>query len=619
MTEENHDRGKVYLVGAGPGDGRLLTLRGRRLLNKADIVLYDRLIDPSLPALFSPQAKKIYVGKSPGEKHFTQKQINNRLLEAASRGLTVVRLKGGDPFIFGRGSEEAAFLIERGIEVEVIPGITSVTGVPEVAGIPLTRRGNSSSFHVFSGHAPSKLNYRQLVFLAEHSGTLVFVMAMKNIGSLISGLLKEGVSSSIPAAVIQQGTTAAQKMVSGKLNNLEELVTEEGLTSPALIIIGEVVPLREKGKPKKINGQKLKSKHKHKHKQNKHGCKQEQKKEHNHNHINNEYNNQNQNQYQNQNNKPLSGKRILVPRPRESGSDLKRLINEAGGEVFHYPLIEFKGPRLSKENKKMLHNAGRFDWLIFSSSRGVKYFFEAFKKLQLDIRRLSGIQIAALGPAVVRSLEKNNLFPDFIPQNFNGRSFVEEFCLMAGRRRKLPAEDEISSKENRSEEDETKKTRIKASMKDIGKAKEDTAKEGKTKEGKIGKSYSHKKKVLFPRSSRGRKELTALLLAKGFSVNELQLYDTEFTEIKTGPFKEHIKERPLDLLLFTSPSTVKSLARIIKPGSDYPGNIPAVCIGPVTAASAKKYGFHVVATAETPTAEKIIEKTLNILHEEGGI
>ena len=512
--DNNNGNGKVYLVGAGPGDSRLLTLRGQEVLQKAEVVLYDRLLDPSILPHIAPEAEKIYAGKSPGNKHYTQQKINQTLLKMAQKGRTVVRLKGGDAFVFGRGSEEVYFLGEQGIEVELVPGITSVIAAPEAAGIPLTHRGISSSFHVFSGHDPAQL---ELELLAGLPGTLVFLMGMRNIAKIIAGLKENGMPGSVPAAVIQQGTTAAQKTVKGRLDNIVELVREKGLSNPAVIVIGSVV---EKG----INS-------------NKH-----------------QYN-----------------KRILFPRPRKSGQKLKALLTEAGIEVFHYPLLSFKGPILSTEIKQELQRIADYDWLMFSSSRGVTYFFRALQELGLDIRILAGVRIAVLGPAGARSLKKRNLNYDFMPEKYSGDSLVEEFS------------------HRYSSSSMSKKSRSKKQTDNL--------------------------KIMFPRSLRGRKEIPAFLRQQGFTVSEVGIYDTIFPKITEEQFLSHIQERKLDLLLFTSPSTVKSLARVVKPCYKYPGNIPAVCIGKVTASAAKNAGFNVIDTSQSPTTNKLFNKITNILQE----
>ena len=498
--------GSVYLVGAGPGDRRLISLRGYELLQQADIVFYDRLIDPSLPLLYSSQAEKVYVGKKPGAHRSTQEEINQCLYRAALEGNTVVRLKGGDPCVLGRGTEEAHFLREKGIKVELVPGITSAIAAAEAAEIPLTHRGISSSFHVLTGHDPDRIDFNLLVQLVQGEGTLIFMMAFRNLETILNGLQRAGLRAQYPAAFVQQGTTAAQGAVIGCLDDLLEKIQQKQLKNPAVLVVGRVAKIG-----KELNGL----------------IKQAP---------------------------PLKGKRIFNPRPAAQ-KKLDSLIEQAGGESFHFPLLEFKGPLSEPGDQKLTENLQEnlqeYSLLVFSSSRGVEYFLQYLHKEKIDLRCLNHFEIAALGPSAVNVLEEYHLYPDLIPEEYSGQGLVK---MMSELEKRPP--------------------------------------------------------VLFPRSRKGKSSLITSLNKAGFSVTEWPIYDTIYPDLDLEAFISHIKERKIDYLLFTSPSTVESLSRIITPGEDYPGNIPAVCIGPVTADRAQKLGYNVQAAAEKHTAEGIFNTLL---------
>jgi len=240
--------GFVYLVGAGPGDPELITVKGARVLSRAEVVVYDRLCGEEILSLAPPDAELIYVGKNPGHHHLSQREINRLLITRAREGKTVVRLKGGDPFVFGRGGEEAEALAEAGVPFEVIPGVTSAIGVPACAGIPVTHRHHSSSLLIVTGHedpakAASRLNWPALARAAD---TLVFLMARGNLPAISSLLIEHGRSPSTPAAVVSKGTTSEERVVTGSLADISELADAAGATHPAVIVVGEVVSLREK-------------------------------------------------------------------------------------------------------------------------------------------------------------------------------------------------------------------------------------------------------------------------------------------------------------------------------------------------------------------------------------
>ncbi len=370
--------GKVYLVGAGPGDHKLITLKGLECIKKADVILYDRLINPKLLKYSKENVETIYVGKEPNAHSYNQEEISQIILQKALKGNIVTRLKGGDPFVFGRGGEEALLLMENSVEFEIVPGITSAISVPAYAGIPVTHRNVSSSFHVITGHEDpqkqhSSLNYKALGAL---KGTLIFLMGIKNIVSISDNLIKYGQSPKRPVAVIRRGTTADQKILTGTLENIAEKVKEHGLKNPAIIIVGEVVKLSEL----------LPWFDK----------------------------------------KPLFGKRVLVTRTRTQASKLSEKIEELGGETIEFPTIEIVENHDHDDIDRAIGQIEKYKWLIFTSVNGVNYFFERMKKLSFDIRLLKNAKLCAIGPATAKELNDRGFVVDCIPKEYVAEGIVEE-------------------------------------------------------------------------------------------------------------------------------------------------------------------------------------------------
>ncbi|MBZ4665804.1 uroporphyrinogen-III C-methyltransferase [Mahella sp.] len=362
--------GKVWLVGAGPSDAGLMTLRGREVLNKADVVIYDRLLGVSILAMIPPGAKKIDVGKSPDQHPIPQKEINRILVREALAGNRVVRLKGGDPFLFGRGGEELDALWENGIPYEVVPGVSSAISVPAYAGIPVTHREYSSSLHIFTGHF-SKDNEISLDYaaLANLRGTLIFLMGVASVERICYGLLRAGMPGDTPAAAVENGTTARQRCVVATLETLAGKIAEHGIHSPAVIVIGQTVSLA--------------------------------------------------NRLSWVSNRPLYGKRIVVTRPRNQSDDFCEKIRNLGGETIAFPCIE----TVPFEENKMAETIQQLDsfvWITFSSVFGVDVFFEALRRTGRDTRALGSTKIAAIGTATAKRLEMHGVLPDLIPQWFDG-------------------------------------------------------------------------------------------------------------------------------------------------------------------------------------------------------
>jgi uroporphyrinogen III methyltransferase/synthase len=374
-------KGKVYLVGAGPGDPGLITLKGLKVLQKANTVIYDYLANPELLSYCREDAELIYVGKKGGNHTMSQEEINKLLAKKALEGKLVVRLKGGDPFLFGRGGEEIEELIKHGIPFEVIPGVTSAIAVPAYAGIPVTHRNFTSTLAIVTGHEAegkreSKIDFSALAKL----GTLIFLMGVKNLPHIVENLIKEGKSQDTPCAVIQWGTTPKQKVAIGTLENIVDKVAEAGITAPAIIVVGEVVSLREKFKWFET--------------------------------------------------KPLFGKRILVTRTREQASKLKEALVELGAQVFEVPTIKVEYI-LNGETLTKLKELPKYDWLVFTSENGVIAFFSALAKLDLDLRFIANQKVAAIGPGTESALKKYFIKPDLRPEkDYTQEGLLAVFSLV---------------------------------------------------------------------------------------------------------------------------------------------------------------------------------------------
>ncbi|MBX6378705.1 MAG: uroporphyrinogen-III C-methyltransferase, partial [Clostridia bacterium] len=373
--------GRVYLVGAGPGDPGLLTLKGAACLERADVVVHDRLVDPRVLALARPDAELIDAGKEPGEPKLTQEAINALLVERARRGQVVVRLKGGDPFIFGRGGEEALALAEAGVPFEVVPGVSSVSAVPAYAGIPLTFRGLSSAFLVLTGHrctVASGDDDPDWESLARAADTLVVLMGMSRLGECLAGLRRGGRDPSTPAAVIAKGTLGEQRVVVADLARLADEVAAAGLRNPAIAVVGPVVSLRERLAWFER--------------------------------------------------RPLFGRRILVTRSREQAGQLSRLLAEQGAQPVEVPLIRAVPPASWEEFDAALTNLAHYRWVAFTSANAVRAFGERLWAAGRDARALAGVSIACVGGETDRALRGWGLRADLVPETFNAAALAAVLC-----------------------------------------------------------------------------------------------------------------------------------------------------------------------------------------------
>ncbi len=375
------NKGKVWLVGAGPGDVGLFTLKGYQTLLNAEVVVYDSLVGHGILSLIPEGAKCINVGKRSSHHTMPQWRINEVLLEEAQKGLRVVRLKGGDPFMFGRGGEELELLEENGIPYEVVPGITSPLSVPAYNGIPVTHRDFCSSLHIITGHKKADEEYDiDFKALVNAKGTLVFLMGVTAMEDICLGLMKAGMDPNMPAAVLQQGTTARQRRVVATVSTLREEADKANIQAPAVIVVGKVCELEKKF----AWYEKL----------------------------------------------PLAGYRVLVTRPKELISTVSERLRAQGAEVLELPAIK----TVPFEDQSRLHKAfeeiGKYQWIVFTSPTGVKVFFDEMRKCSIDIRSLGGAKIAAIGKGTQNELEKRGIYTDLIPEIYDGAHLGEKLAAV---------------------------------------------------------------------------------------------------------------------------------------------------------------------------------------------
>lgn len=354
------NKGKVYIMGAGPGDLELLTLKGKRAIEEADCIVYDRLINPRILDFAKKDAEMIYLGKGNTEGGVIQDEINRTIVTKALEGKTVARVKGGDPFVFGRGGEEIQSLFDNGISFEVIPGITSSISVPAYAGIPVTHRGVARSFHVFTGHTMEDGTWHNFEAIAKLEGTLVFLMGIKTLPIIVSDLVKNGKNPETPVAIIEKGATADQRVTVGTLENIIEKAKERKIVPPAITIIGEVVNLRETFK-----------------------------------------------WFEDKN---LFGKKILVTRDKNQAGEFSNKIEKMGGVAVELPFIEIESV-LSKVTSEDLKE---YSALLFNSPNGVREFM---KKID-DIRSLAHLKIGAVGSKTKELLEEYKIKADFMSEEY---------------------------------------------------------------------------------------------------------------------------------------------------------------------------------------------------------
>lgn len=490
--------GKVFLVGAGPGDVSLLTVKAKKLIENAQVIVYDSLLGKGILALIPGKTKAVYVGKRGGCHTMPQEKINEILAEEAMEGKQVVRLKGGDPFLFGRGGEEAVYLRERGIPFEVIPGITSALAVPAYAGIPVTHRDMASMVHIVTGHKkenqPLDIDFEALAKAGE---TCVFLMGLSALDEICQGLILGGMAEDTPAAAVSQGTTAMQRQVKGTLKTLPRKVKEGGLLAPAVIITGSVCTCMDTLDWKREL--------------------------------------------------PLSGRRIVVTRPKERSLELSEKLRDLGAEVIELPAIRTVFREENRELEEALRQIASYDILAFTSPAGVNYFFLFLQKMEMDIRCLYGIKTAVIGEGTASTLRERGIYPDFVPKVYEGRA--------------------------------------------LGRLLYEQAKENA--------------KILLPRAKEGSLELTEELAKReDIRVSDFPLYDTVPEKHPLINLGEEIGAGEITEAVFTSASTVRGFAG--GAGSVDLSGVTAYCIGEKTAKEAEAFGMRCVLAKEA-TVDALVE------------
>ena len=499
-------KGKVYLVGAGPGDPNLITQKGLLCIRNADVVIYDYLASPTLLKHISPQSEIIYVGKKGGDHTLSQNKINDLIIEKARQGLIVTRLKGGDPFIFGRGGEEAEELVDAGIEFEIVPGVTSAIAAPAYAGIPLTHRDFTSTLAFVTGHedptkTESSIDWKAL---ATGIGTVVFLMGVKNLPHIVDKLIINGKPKDTPIALVRWGTTDDQQVVTGTLDTIVDEVTRASLKAPAIIVVGGVVTLRDRLKWFE--------------------------------------------------NRPLFGRHIIVTRARELASDLVKKLSALGAACIEAPTISIVPPEDFGPLDAAIDRIADYDWLVFTSVNGVKFFFERLFDMNKDVRCLGHLKTACIGPATAAKLREFSIKTDILPERYVAESVIEAF-----------------KKEPLSE-----------------------------------------KKILLPRAEQARPILPVELNKMGAVVDEITAYRTRLVHENAETLQTHLKEKIADMVTFTSSSTVTNFKSIL-PRDDVQNlmtGVSVACIGPVTAKTAEKEGFTVDIVAEEYTIDGLCNAIL---------
>ena len=546
--------GKVWLVGAGPGELGLFTIKGLEVLQKAEVVVYDALIGDAVLTLIPDRAEKINVGKRAGNHRMTQEQINLTLLEQAQAGKRVVRLKGGDPFLFGRGGEELELLVENDVPYEIVPGVTSAFAVPAYNGIPVTHRDFTSSVHIITGHRRSSANTHSIgraeasrnmntagsagslsdsdglgidyEALVRTKGTLIFLMGLSTLPVIMRGLLDAGISPDTPAAVLERGTTAGQRRVLATVSTLEEETDRARIKAPAIIVVGEVCRLAES--------------------------------------------------FAWAEKRPLAGRKILLTRPKELISEMAGRLRRMGAEVLEMPAIETvpiqpnpaledcfqKDPKGAAYSQK---TAGRTDWMVFTSPTGVRIFMDWFLP-DHDIRDLAGIRIAAIGEGSAKKLRQYGILCDFVPTVYDGETLGRELAQEIRQEREAHNDLPVPVR------------------------------------------------VLIPRAAIGSRELVEELEKAGdIEILDIPTYTTEYVTKSIVDAREQIENGEIHYAVFTSASTVRGFSAVME-GADL-SRIKAVCIGRQTRAAAQAQGMQ-TRMAEKATLDALLDAVMQCAAED---
>jgi len=487
---------KVYLVGAGPGDPDLITWKGRKLLAAADSVLYDNLANEHLLELTPKACEHVYVGKKKSVHAFPQEEICRMMVERARRGLTVVRLKGGDPFIFGRGGEEVEALVEAGVSFEVVPGVTSPLGIAAYSGVPLTHRAHTKVVTFVTGHDVAGIDWSKI----GQSETLVIFMGIFSIHEIAAEIIKGGRSAGTPAIAVRWGTRPDQETVTGTLATIADRIDQAQIKPPATVIIGEVVSLHEK-----LNWfEKL----------------------------------------------PLFGKRIVITRAQDQAGELSERLRALGADAIELPVISIEPPADPAPLDRAIDELATYDWLIFTSVNGVRFFLERLDQSKYDLRSLKA-RICAIGPATRRAVENLHLKVDLMPEEYVAEGVLKAFA-------------------------------------------------GETLSGK---------RVLLPRAAVARDLIPAELGKLGARVDVVEAYRNVIPPNAAARAHEIFGARKPDWITFTSSSAVNNLLAIA--GREALHGLRIASIGPVTSATARAHGLTVDVEAKQFTLDGLVESILN--------
>ena len=498
-------KGMVYLVGAGPGDPDLITHKGKDCISQGDVVIYDYLANQSFLEYARDDAELVYVGKKGGCHTMSQEEINRLIVKECQKGHVVVRLKGGDPFIFGRGGEEAQELVKAGLDFEVVPGVTSAISVPAYAGIPLTHRDYTSSVAFITGHEDPQKDKSDIAWdkLATGAGTLVFLMGVANLDQIVKNLIAHGRSPDTPVAIIVKGTFPEQRTLVGKLHDIAQLASENNIKPPAIIVVGDVVHLR--------------------------------------------------NQLNWFETKPLFGKRIIITRAREQASGFLKALYRLGAKCIEFPTIKVVPPENWDALDKAIRGLESYQWLLFTSVNGVKYFLERLEVLGKDVRDLKGLKIAAIGTKTAETWHHFGIKPDIMPDEYRAEAMVECF----------------------------KELSIKG------------------------------KKILLPRASRAREVLSEELKKMGAKVDVVPAYQTIKPYQDTRHVWDMMEKGTIDMVTFTSSSTVMNFLEMFTVDEQQfqkcMTNVAVACIGPITAKTAQENGFTVDIIPPEYTIESLTD------------
>ena len=500
--------GTVYLVGAGPGDPGLITIKGLACLESADAVVFDRLVSDELISRARADAVLIDVGKVPGRHRYSQEEINALLVSTAIEGKSVVRLKGGDPFVFGRGGEEALVLAEAGVPFEVVPGVSSAIAAPAYAGIPITNRGYASSFTVVTGSEypdkpESSVDWEQM---ARTGGTITVLMGREGLASITSALVRGGRSPQTPAALVEWGTHPVQRTIVGDLSDIAAKADEAGLGSPMVAVIGEVVRLRERLRWF--------------------------------------------------DRRPLFGKRVLVTRTRTQASALTALLAREGAWPIEVPTIEVQPVQDTGELDEAVRSAAKYDWVVFTSTNAVDAVFGRIDALGLDARSFGKARVAVIGPATAASLRSRGIVADTVASQPVSESLLQTLAIQGGDR------------------------------------------------------------VLLPGAASRRDALERGLEAAGASVHRVTAY-VNATPEDTRERVERALEEGVDIVTFTSSSTVTNLMVAIDGDANRLGGALIACIGPITAATVGEAGLEVDILAGESGVAGLVDAIRSHYAEEG--